>query len=259
MNRTLQQPENEIVNEKWKKAEVLHKRVKPTLERNRWKEVWELVFDFPFPSFEDAEKWASNGDNDRFLFPSGQMLELKLSGRFELRQFHQGESHEEEKKEGKTHVQYVAEFIKGMPDDQQKIPDQPLDVPRVSLKESIATLILEEAIEAIEGLGLKVFLTSVEGQSLESAKQITVKGISFHDDWPYDRKETADGLGDLSVVTMGAFLRLGIDPRPILKAIDKANLDKLKPGHSFRTDGKLIKPDDWTPPAISIRPYRDEG
>jgi len=250
MNRTLKEPDNEKVNDLWQQGRVLHKRATPTLERDKWREVWNMVFETDPPTFEDTKEWAANGDNDRFLFEKGRMLELKLSGRFEIRQVEQDGPEEQ-----KGHVESVAEFIRQMPNDQQAIPAQPLTSPPADLRKSIAKLIFEEAMETIRALGISIYINVKELPN--DVDEVKVEGVTFHDDWAYDRQEAADGLGDLSVVTIGGFLRLGIHPMPVLKAIDKANLDKLKEGHWFREDGKLMKPDDWEPPSIEIRPYRE--
>jgi predicted HAD superfamily Cof-like phosphohydrolase len=63
-----------------------------------------------------------------------------------------------------------------------------------------------------------------------------------------DIVRVADALADLLYVTYSAAISFGIDLRPIFAEIHRANLAKV--GGPIRADGKVLKPRDWTPPAI---------
>jgi hypothetical protein len=75
--------------------------------------------------------------------------------------------------------------------------------------------------------------------------------------------ELVDGCCDLSVVTIGTLSACGVSDDPFLMEVDQNNLDKFGDGHSYREDGKLIKPPDHQPPRIEelledIRPKEED-
>lgn len=63
-----------------------------------------------------------------------------------------------------------------------------------------------------------------------------------------DIVRVADALADLLYVTYSAAISFGIDLRPIFAEVHRVNLEKV--GGPIRADGKVLKPRDWTPPAI---------
>jgi predicted HAD superfamily Cof-like phosphohydrolase len=67
-----------------------------------------------------------------------------------------------------------------------------------------------------------------------------------------DWVETIDAICDLLYVTYGAAVALGIDIEPFFDEVHRSNMSKLdvngRPIH--RADGKVIKSDRWSPPAI---------
>lgn len=58
----------------------------------------------------------------------------------------------------------------------------------------------------------------------------------------------ADGVGDLIYVLIGLMNAMGVDMRPIWAAIQRSNM--AKEGGPERADGKILKPEGWTPPDI---------
>lgn len=58
----------------------------------------------------------------------------------------------------------------------------------------------------------------------------------------------ADALADLDYVIEGTRLEFGIDGAPIADEVHRANMTKL--GGKVREDGKILKPEGWTPPDI---------
>lgn len=70
---------------------------------------------------------------------------------------------------------------------------------------------------------------------------------------PADTVEVADALADLVYVAFGAALEFGIDLNAVLAEVHRSNMAKLgadgKP--ILRDDGKILKPEGWTPPDIA--------
>jgi predicted HAD superfamily Cof-like phosphohydrolase len=63
-----------------------------------------------------------------------------------------------------------------------------------------------------------------------------------------DIAETIDGLCDLIYVCVGAAAEFGVDLEAYFSEVHKTNM--MKSGGAERTDGKLLKPEGWTPPQI---------
>lgn len=153
-----------------------------------------------------------------------------------------------------------------------------------------ARIILEEALETFEALFDAASLVEVPGPAegfLETAVparlllQMARKDLSLL----IDRARVdvhmpglADGLGDLDVVVEGTRLEFGLDGEPIADAIHAANMRKGWPCEAChgtgqdldigeptackpckgagrvvrkRADGKVLKPEDWSPPDIA--------
>lgn len=64
-----------------------------------------------------------------------------------------------------------------------------------------------------------------------------------------DIVETADALADLAYVVYGAALTFGIDLDEVLEEVHRTNMAKA--GGPRRDDGKIMKPEGWTPPDIA--------
>ncbi len=122
----------------------------------------------------------------------------------------------------------------------QDTPAQPI-VPDEDIRILRAKLILEEALETVHALGVSVSFDA-EGQP-----------TAFEATGPFDMEEVVDGCADISVVTIGTLIAIGVDDEPILEEVDAANLRKFGPGGRRREDGKWLKPPDWTPPNIMGR------
>jgi predicted HAD superfamily Cof-like phosphohydrolase len=72
-----------------------------------------------------------------------------------------------------------------------------------------------------------------------------------------DKVELADAAADLIWVTCGLMVRLGIDLDPVWTEVLISNHAKL--GGPVREDGKLLKPEGWTPPDIAGALERGRG
>jgi predicted HAD superfamily Cof-like phosphohydrolase len=67
----------------------------------------------------------------------------------------------------------------------------------------------------------------------------------------------ADAIADLLYVVYGAALACGLDMEPIFNEVHRSNMAKV--GGVIREDGKLMKPDTWTPPNLKIVMYDEDG
>ena len=72
----------------------------------------------------------------------------------------------------------------------------------------------------------------------------------------HDKVETVDALIDILVVTIGALHSMGADAEGAWKEVMKTNfakIDKATGKVRKREDGKVLKPQGWTPP--DLKPY----
>lgn len=127
----------------------------------------------------------------------------------------------------------------------QEVPTTPT-IPDEDIRLLRAKLILEEAIETIEALGVGVRLSEkANGELIDREGALT-----FYANGEVDLEGVVDGCADISVVTIGTLIAFGVDDEPILEEVDHANLRKFATGSYAREDGKWMKPPDWTPPDI---------
>ncbi|MBT8399749.1 MAG: hypothetical protein KJO98_04675 [Rhodothermia bacterium] len=141
------------------------------------------------------------------------------------------------------HYKRVREFMQKVG---QTIPEEP-EIPDAHTRTLRAKLILEEALETIEALGVHVAAGrgDVEVQLTSDGTELTFEATK-----EVDLEGVVDGCADISVVTVGTLISFGIDDEPVLEEVDAANLRKFEPGSYMREDGKWIKPPDWQPPDI---------
>ena len=92
-----------------------------------------------------------------------------------------------------------------------------------------AKLILEEALETVDALGVHVHIEGIE---------IVEEGLQYSGGGEINLQEVADGCADISVVTMGTLIAFGIDDEPLLEEVDASNLRKFGEGSYRREDGK---------------------
>ena len=136
-----------------------------------------------------------------------------------------------------AHYDRVKSFMQKVGQDTPEgavIPDEKTRILR-------AKLILEEALETVEALGVHVHTNGIE---------ITEEGLDYSGGGEINLQEVADGCADISVVTIGTLIAFGIDDDPLLEEVDASNLRKFGEGSYRREDGKWMKPPGWTPPDI---------
>ncbi len=122
---------------------------------------------------------------------------------------------------------------------------------------SRARLLLEETLETIEAMGFHVCLDLHADWGLEFPRpglQVLdpdLENILFEqtEEGP-NLVEIADGLADVSVVTIGAMSRFGIADEPLLQEVDLNNLKKCGLGSRINEHGKLVKPENHPAPDI---------
>jgi predicted HAD superfamily Cof-like phosphohydrolase len=122
-----------------------------------------------------------------------------------------------------------------------------LDKPAVPSHERVrlrARLIAEEFFEVLEALF-----------TIIAVDVIAFSEVKAYVNWIIDNgsvvvlmPELADGLADLDYVIEGTRLEFGIDGEPIAREVHRSNMAKV--GGSMREDGKIQKPEGWTPPDI---------
>ncbi len=136
-----------------------------------------------------------------------------------------------------AHYNRVKDFMQKVGQDTPEgavVPDEKTRILR-------AKLILEEALETVEALGVRVQTQGVE---------ITEEGLEYDAPNEVNLQEVADGCADISVVTIGTLIAFGIDDDTLLEEVDASNLRKFGEGSYRREDGKWMKPPGWTPPDI---------
>ncbi len=111
-----------------------------------------------------------------------------------------------------------------------------------------ASLIAEELFEV-----MKAFFG--DRQELHIAKKLVGDAIATKIP-RVSLPELADGFADLDYVVEGSRLAFGIDGDPVAAEVHRANMEKV--GGQVRSDGKILKPKQWTPPDIE-RVLREQG
>ena len=69
-----------------------------------------------------------------------------------------------------------------------------------------------------------------------------------------DLVEIADGLADVIYVAVGAALEFGIPLDRVWAEVHRSNMAKVDPATgkvTKRDDGKVLKPEGWTPPDVA--------
>jgi predicted HAD superfamily Cof-like phosphohydrolase len=152
-----------------------------------------------------------------------------------------------------THQQRIEKFML-LAD--QEVPGKPV-IPDEATRILRAKLIIEEALETVDALGVGIDLVSYLGDKAEG-KQIGRNSIfnpsnelDFTIKGECDIVEVVDGCLDVSVVTRGTLSAFGVSDENLLVAVDNNNLAKFGSGGYRRDDGKWVKPPTHTPPDIT--------
>lgn len=109
-------------------------------------------------------------------------------------------------------------------------------------------LVTEEFFELLEGA-----IGPAQKRLLRTAEEMVVSVLGYwHENYDYNAIETADALADLVVVIVGMALELGLPLDRVWDEVHRANMAKVGPDGKvmYRGDGKVLKPEGWTPPDI---------
>ncbi|NDQ58588.1 MAG: hypothetical protein GZ088_16090 [Acidipila sp.] len=140
-------------------------------------------------------------------------------------------------------------FMSKMRSDTQHVPPIPL-MPSLEVRKLRARLMLEECLETINaGLGLNVNF-NLGGHEVTNVK---MELLQFTDNGPGDLIQVADGCADVEVVTTGTASACGIALQPCFDIVMPNNLMKFAPGHTWREDGKLVKPPNHPDIALELK------
>lgn len=105
-------------------------------------------------------------------------------------------------------------------------------------------LVLEEAIELAEAFGLQA------EASVSKPDEPLVKLYQFASaPGPFNWAKSVDALGDLSYVTLGSAVEMGVELEPAFHEIHRSNMTK---SIEIREDGKTIKGDTYSPARIDV-------
>ena len=129
----------------------------------------------------------------------------------------------------------------------QECPDFPTIVPP-EVRILRARLIVEEALEQVEALGVDVAYDSVGHRTILFPDNITFRCCG-----EVDLVKFADGCANQVYVSVGGATALGINLEPVWQLVQAANMAKFGPGSYQRPDGKQTKPPGWLPPNEAIR------
>jgi predicted HAD superfamily Cof-like phosphohydrolase len=75
------------------------------------------------------------------------------------------------------------------------------------------------------------------------------------------KEDDLDALIDILVVTVGAIHSLGVDAEGAWNEVMRTNMAKIDPATGKvrkREDGKVLKPNGWTPPNLKPYIYEDQ-
>jgi predicted HAD superfamily Cof-like phosphohydrolase len=101
----------------------------------------------------------------------------------------------------------------------------------------------DQTVESLNQDQFNMYLKLIEEETRELAVAIDNN----------DKVESLDALIDILVVTIGAIHSMGADAEGAWKEVMRTNFAKIdkKTGKVIkREDGKVLKPDGWTPPNL---------
>jgi predicted HAD superfamily Cof-like phosphohydrolase len=123
-------------------------------------------------------------------------------------------------------------------------PDQPREDERILR----AKLILEEALETCQALGVSIVLRVPDQDGGVDLHPVREEDIVFNVSADFNLVDAVDGCCDVMVVTLGCLSCLGVGDVHVMNAVLDANDAKMT--GPIREDGKRLKPEGWQPPNI---------
>lgn len=131
-----------------------------------------------------------------------------------------------------SHQELVIEFMEKAG---QHMPADPV-IPEKAVRRLRAELIFEEAKETIEALGFRLN-PSAHLEEIVPEPELKLA-------------EIVDGCLDVNVVSTGTLVACGVPDFILQDEVNRNNLAKFGPGHTYNEHGKLIKPPGHQPPNI---------
>jgi predicted HAD superfamily Cof-like phosphohydrolase len=115
-----------------------------------------------------------------------------------------------------------------------------------------ARLILEEAMETVEALGVSVRVAATDPEGHVVYSGLCLESKKIEPDVDNARlKEIIDGCCDSIVVVLGTMVSCGVPDLPAMEEVCNSNDSKFAEGYSLREDGKLQKSPSYTPADFS--------
>lgn len=143
-------------------------------------------------------------------------------------------------------VQVVRKFMQAVG---QSAPDTPTE-PTKDEKILRARLILEEAIELCNALGISISAMVPQGELINSTDD-----LYFNNDLIFDMVQVVDGCCDLYWVGIGGVaVSCGFSLREPLDEVNRSNLSKIDNGYR-RDDGKWVKGENYSPAYLDDKIY----
>ena len=143
-------------------------------------------------------------------------------------------------------VNVVRKFMQAVGQSTPSVPTEPTKEEKILR----ANLIIEEAIELINALGLTVSSMVPQGEELSSTKD-----LYFCDDKPFNMVEVVDGCCDLFWVGIGGVaVSCGFSLREPLDEVNRSNLSKIDNGYKGE-NGKWIKGKNYSPAVLSDKVF----
>lgn len=106
--------------------------------------------------------------------------------------------------------------------------------------------------QKVSATTVDLYSTLVTEEEGELRNAVASYFIALHDgeDITAPAIEVADGCIDLIYVAVGLLHAMGFNPRPLWDEVHRSNIDKFRDGIRRREDGKILKPEGWTPPSL---------
>jgi predicted HAD superfamily Cof-like phosphohydrolase len=149
-----------------------------------------------------------------------------------------------------THAERIKYFKQVIA--KQNCPDKPV-LPTKAEREMLFRVLWEEVLELGKAIGVRININTTdendEAVELNALVEDDFELVGLHES-NCSLVEVADGVADVSVTAIGLAIACGINMDPILELVDANNIAKGGPGHTWRADGKLIKPPGHPKPDI---------
>ncbi len=137
--------------------------------------------------------------------------------------------------------------ITGEIDKRQFVPPSPA-FPEFDVRILRARLIMEEAIETVNALGIELQHKPGQSGSCDTCV-ISIDSIEFEACGPGDFAAAIDGCCDSMYVNMGTLAAMGVPDEPHIHLVCEANEAKFPDGRGIAdANGKFQKPKGWRAP-----------